>query len=171
MLGCRVLVGLGEGVAPTSATDLVARGCKQSERARATGFIFSGLHVGSLAGLLVAPYLIENFGWPSVSDKFHFWTQRKFTTDIKIDRDCGSSPLQIFSIVDCMIVSLSETTYCLYQYNLSTTNEKSRDRTSVLLRYKIYLDKGVYNIVHKNNERNGYDINLSPQTSLCRCAL
>lgn len=60
-------MGLGEGVAPVSATDLVARGCKQSERARATGFIFSGLHVGSLAGLLVAPYLIENFGWPSVS--------------------------------------------------------------------------------------------------------
>ena len=59
-------MGLGEGVAPTSATDMVARACKPTERSRAIGFIFSGLHVGSLAGLLVAPVLIEHLGWPAV---------------------------------------------------------------------------------------------------------
>ena len=64
---CRVLVGLGEGVAPGSATDMVARSCKQSERSRAIGFIFSGLHVGSLVGLLAAPVLIERLGWPAVN--------------------------------------------------------------------------------------------------------
>ena len=59
-------MGLGEGVAPTSATDIVARVIDQKERSRAISFIFAGLHVGSLAGLLVAPPLIERFGWPVV---------------------------------------------------------------------------------------------------------
>lgn len=66
MLLCRALVGLGEGVAPTSATDMVARVCRQEERSRAIGFILSGLHAGALAGLLVAPILIEKLGWPAV---------------------------------------------------------------------------------------------------------
>ena len=38
----------------------------QEERSRAISFIFSGLHIGSLLGLLVAPPLIENFGWETV---------------------------------------------------------------------------------------------------------
>ena len=38
----------------------------QEERSRAISFIFSGLQVGSLAGLLVAPPLIEQFGWEVV---------------------------------------------------------------------------------------------------------
>ena len=59
-------MGLGEGVAPSGATDMVARVIAKNERARAISFIFSGLHVGSLLGLLVAPPLIENFGWEVV---------------------------------------------------------------------------------------------------------
>lgn len=62
----RAAVGLGEGVAPSGATDMVARCIAKEERARAISFIFSGLHVGSLLGLLVAPPLIENLGWESV---------------------------------------------------------------------------------------------------------
>ena len=41
-------------------------GTPQEERSRAISFIFSGLQVGSLAGLLVAPPLIERFGWEVV---------------------------------------------------------------------------------------------------------
>lgn len=59
-------MGLGEGVAPSSATDMVARVISQDERSRAMSFIFGGLHVGSLLGLFVAPPLIERFGWPTV---------------------------------------------------------------------------------------------------------
>ncbi len=59
-------MGLGEGVAPSGATDMVARVIAKNERSRAISFIFSGLHVGSLLGLLVAPPLIENFGWETV---------------------------------------------------------------------------------------------------------
>lgn len=59
----RAAVGLGEAMAPSAATDMVSRVIDNSERARAISFIFSGLHVGSLLGLLIAPVLIENFGW------------------------------------------------------------------------------------------------------------
>jgi MFS transporter, ACS family, solute carrier family 17 (sodium-dependent inorganic phosphate cotransporter), other len=62
----RALVGLGEGVAPSGATDMVARVIAKNERSRAISFIFSGLHLGSLLGLLLAPPLIENFGWEVV---------------------------------------------------------------------------------------------------------
>lgn len=62
----RAAVGLGEGVAPSSATDMVARVVSNDERSRAMSFIFGGLHVGSLLGLFVAPPLIERFGWPTV---------------------------------------------------------------------------------------------------------
>lgn len=55
----RAAVGLGEGVAPAAATDIVARTIDKSERGRATSFIFGGLHIGSLIGLLAAPPLIE----------------------------------------------------------------------------------------------------------------
>ncbi len=63
---CRAAVGLGEGVAPSASTDMVARLIETRERSRATSYMFGGLHVGSLLGLLVAPALIERFGWQTV---------------------------------------------------------------------------------------------------------
>ncbi|GMH45561.1 hypothetical protein BSKO_13518 [Bryopsis sp. KO-2023] len=62
----RSLVGMGEAVAPSAATDMVARAVPVEERSRAISFIFGGLHVGSVMGLLLAPYIIDRFGWPSV---------------------------------------------------------------------------------------------------------
>ncbi|PSC76363.1 putative anion transporter chloroplastic isoform X1 [Micractinium conductrix] len=62
----RAAVGLGEGVAPSAATDVVARVIPTDQRSRAISFIFGGLHVGSLLGLLIAPLCIARFGWPSV---------------------------------------------------------------------------------------------------------
>ncbi|CAO2822586.1 unnamed protein product [Amaranthus hypochondriacus] len=62
----RILVGIGEGVSPSAATDLIARSIPLEERSRAVAFVFGGLSVGSVAGLLLAPPLIENFGWESV---------------------------------------------------------------------------------------------------------
>lgn len=59
----RAAVGLGEAMAPSAATDMVSRVIDNSQRARAISFIFAGLHVGSLVGLLIAPVLIEQFGW------------------------------------------------------------------------------------------------------------
>ncbi|KAK8581679.1 hypothetical protein V6N13_144691 [Hibiscus sabdariffa] len=66
LLLSRILVGIGEGVSPSAATDLIARSIPLEERSRAVSFVFGGLSVGSVTGLLVAPTLIQNFGWESV---------------------------------------------------------------------------------------------------------
>ncbi|KAF5749587.1 anion transporter 6 chloroplastic isoform X1 [Tripterygium wilfordii] len=62
----RILVGIGEGVSPSAATDLIAKSIPLAERSRAVAFVFGGLSVGSVAGLLLAPPLIQTFGWESV---------------------------------------------------------------------------------------------------------
>ncbi|XP_068642892.1 probable anion transporter 6, chloroplastic [Aristolochia californica] len=62
----RILVGIGEGVSPSAATDLIARSISLQERSRAVGFVFGGLSIGSVLGLILAPPLIQNFGWESV---------------------------------------------------------------------------------------------------------
>ncbi|KAJ7957717.1 Major facilitator [Quillaja saponaria] len=68
----RILVGIGEGVSPSAATDLIARTIPLEERSRAVAFVFGGLSVGSVLGLLLAPPLIQNFGWESVFYIFGF---------------------------------------------------------------------------------------------------
>jgi ACS family sodium-dependent inorganic phosphate cotransporter len=62
----RAAVGLGEAVAPSAATDMAARIVPPAERSRAVSFVFAGLHFGSIAGLIAAPWLISKLGWPSV---------------------------------------------------------------------------------------------------------
>ena len=62
----RAAVGLGEGVAPSAVNDIVVKSVPKSERARAISTIFGGLHVGSIAGLLLAPPLIDQYGWEAV---------------------------------------------------------------------------------------------------------
>ncbi|XP_058757928.1 probable anion transporter 6, chloroplastic isoform X1 [Vicia villosa] len=66
LLLTRILVGIGEGVSPSAATDLIARSIPLEERSRAVAFVFGGLSVGSVLGLLFAPPLIQNLGWESV---------------------------------------------------------------------------------------------------------
>ncbi|KRH20207.1 hypothetical protein GLYMA_13G162900v4 [Glycine max] len=66
LLLSRVLVGIGEGVSPSAATDLIARSIPLEERSRAVALVFGGLSVGSVMGLLLAPPLIQNLGWESV---------------------------------------------------------------------------------------------------------
>ncbi|KAF5185178.1 Ascorbate transporter protein [Thalictrum thalictroides] len=68
----RILVGIGEGVSPSAATDLIARTIPVEERSRAVAFVFGGLSVGSVAGLLLAPPIIQTFGWESVFYIFGF---------------------------------------------------------------------------------------------------
>ena len=62
----RAAVGLGEAVAPSAITDMVARTVPVSERSRATSFIFGGLSVGSIFGLVSSSFMIEHLGWKSV---------------------------------------------------------------------------------------------------------
>lgn len=62
----RAGVGLGEAVAPSAAIDMVSRVVPPAERSRAVAFVFTGLHIGSITGLLAAPALINWLGWQSV---------------------------------------------------------------------------------------------------------
>jgi ACS family sodium-dependent inorganic phosphate cotransporter len=62
----RLLVGLGEGVAPSAATQLIVAFVPAAERARAVSLVWGGLDLGSVVGLLIAPFLIAAAGWQSV---------------------------------------------------------------------------------------------------------
>ncbi|XP_049933454.1 probable anion transporter 6, chloroplastic isoform X1 [Nymphaea colorata] len=68
----RILVGIGEGVSPSAATDIMARSIPREERSRAVGFVYGGLSVGSVLGLLLAPEFIQSLGWESVFYAFGF---------------------------------------------------------------------------------------------------
>ncbi|EFN56606.1 hypothetical protein CHLNCDRAFT_21975, partial [Chlorella variabilis] len=58
----RAAVGLGEGVAPSAATDIVARAIPTDQRSLGRVDVWWCV----LLGLLIAPPLMERFGWPSV---------------------------------------------------------------------------------------------------------
>jgi len=62
----RLFVGLGEGLAPSSVTNVMSRKIPGTERARAVSVVFGGLDVGSAVGLLICGPLIKHFGWQSV---------------------------------------------------------------------------------------------------------
>ncbi|CAN6251231.1 unnamed protein product [Urochloa humidicola] len=61
----RILVGIGEGVSPSSAADLIARFIPLQERSRAVSVVYDGSSFGSVLGLLLAPPIIQNLGWES----------------------------------------------------------------------------------------------------------
>lgn len=46
----RVIVGLGEGLAPSAATNVMARLVPAAERSRAVSYVFGGLDLGSVIG-------------------------------------------------------------------------------------------------------------------------
>jgi len=62
----RLFVGLGEGLAPSSVTNIMAGKIPDTERARAVSTVFGGLDVGSALGLLICGPLMKYYGWQSV---------------------------------------------------------------------------------------------------------
>jgi MFS family permease len=93
LLASRFLVGLGEGVAPSAATGVLAKGVPPSQRSKAVTTAFGGLDVGSLLGLLIAPPIIFRLGgWPAVFYLFGAlgfiwgaWWLMKFMNDSSTD--------------------------------------------------------------------------------------
>ena len=63
-------MGLGEGISPAAATDVIARSVPLRERSRAVAFVFNGFNIGSVLGLSAAPLIIEAFGWRTVFEVF-----------------------------------------------------------------------------------------------------
>lgn len=66
ILLARVLLGAGEGVAMPSMNALIAATVHESFRARSLAFIYSGMYVGSIIGLLGTPVLLRISGYPAV---------------------------------------------------------------------------------------------------------
>ena len=62
----RLVVGLGEGFAPSAVTDLLATYVPKKLRARSVTTVFGGMELGNALGLLICGPLIEKSGWSSV---------------------------------------------------------------------------------------------------------
>lgn len=60
----RVAMGMGEGVAFPSVYSLFARWVPQRERTRSIGLNASGAPLGTVAALLVTPFVVVTLGWP-----------------------------------------------------------------------------------------------------------
>jgi ACS family sodium-dependent inorganic phosphate cotransporter len=64
----RAVVGLGEAMAPGAIIDMVSRTISKEKRAGAISTAYSGLHFGTMLGLLVSPHIIHTWGWRAL-----FW--------------------------------------------------------------------------------------------------
>ncbi|KAG1361332.1 Sodium-dependent phosphate transport protein 1, chloroplastic [Cocos nucifera] len=66
LLVMRAFMGIGEGVAMPAMNNILSKWIPVSERSRSLALVYSGMYLGSVAGLALSPILIHNFGWPSV---------------------------------------------------------------------------------------------------------
>jgi MFS transporter, ACS family, solute carrier family 17 (sodium-dependent inorganic phosphate cotransporter), other len=66
LLLVRMLLGIGEGVAMPAMNALVKSWVPTKYISRSLAFIYSGMHGGSILGLLLTPPIITAFGWESV---------------------------------------------------------------------------------------------------------
>ncbi|CAL1157302.1 unnamed protein product [Cladocopium goreaui] len=69
-IASRVLVGIGEGLAPAAGLRMVATWVPEAERSRAVATLGAGKTGGSIAGLLLAPVVIGAFGWQAMFYSF-----------------------------------------------------------------------------------------------------
>ncbi|XP_021279967.1 ascorbate transporter, chloroplastic [Herrania umbratica] len=70
LLTMRAFMGIGEGVAMPAMNNLLSKWIPVSERSRSLALVYSGMYLGSVAGLAFSPILIHKFGWPSVFYSF-----------------------------------------------------------------------------------------------------
>jgi len=63
LCAARTLVGLGQGLAPTALTDVLARHVPATYRARCAGAVFTGFSAGSVVSLLGTPVVLDSAGW------------------------------------------------------------------------------------------------------------
>ncbi|KAK1632554.1 hypothetical protein QYE76_006869 [Lolium multiflorum] len=66
LLVVRAFMGIGEGVAMPAMNNILSKWIPVSERSRSLSLVYSGMYLGSVTGLAFSPFLISQFGWPSV---------------------------------------------------------------------------------------------------------
>ncbi|KAJ4826216.1 Sodium-dependent phosphate transport protein 1, chloroplastic [Turnera subulata] len=70
LLVVRAFMGIGEGVAMPAMNNILSKWVPVSERSRSLAMVYSGMYLGSVTGLAFSPFLIHQFGWPSVFYSF-----------------------------------------------------------------------------------------------------
>ncbi|KAJ1384195.1 MFS transporter superfamily [Sesbania bispinosa] len=70
LLVARAFMGIGEGVAMPAMNNILSKWIPVSERSRSLALVYSGMYLGSVTGLAFSPFLIHQFGWPSVFYSF-----------------------------------------------------------------------------------------------------
>ncbi|KAL6203376.1 hypothetical protein ACLB2K_027076 [Fragaria x ananassa] len=70
LLVVRAFMGIGEGVAMPAMNNILSKWIPVSERSRALALVYSGMYIGSVTGFAFSPFLIHQFGWPSVFYSF-----------------------------------------------------------------------------------------------------
>ncbi|XP_074303071.1 sodium-dependent phosphate transport protein 1, chloroplastic-like [Silene latifolia] len=91
LLVARAIMGVGEGVAMPAMNNMLAKWVPVSERSRSLALVYSGMYLGSVIGLGFSPFLIHQFGWPSVFYSFGSLGTVWFTVWLNKAR---SSPLE-----------------------------------------------------------------------------
>lgn len=61
---------LFQGVAMPAMNNLLSKWVPVAERSRSLALVYSGMYLGSVTGLAFSPFLIHEFGWPSVFYSF-----------------------------------------------------------------------------------------------------
>ncbi|CAI5954307.1 unnamed protein product [Closterium sp. NIES-65] len=70
LLFARACMGVGEGVAMPAMNNLLSKWVPVGERSRSLALVYSGMYLGSVAGLSLSPAIIHAFAWPSVFYSF-----------------------------------------------------------------------------------------------------
>ncbi|MED6169146.1 Sodium-dependent phosphate transport protein 1, chloroplastic [Stylosanthes scabra] len=70
LLVARAFMGVGEGVAMPAMNNILSKWVPVAERSRSLALVYSGMYLGSVTGLAFSPFLIHQFGWPSVFYSF-----------------------------------------------------------------------------------------------------
>ncbi|GJP50626.1 hypothetical protein CLOM_g9769 [Closterium sp. NIES-68] len=70
LLFARACMGVGEGVAMPAMNNLLSKWVPVGERSRSLALVYSGMYLGSVAGLSLSPAIIHALGWPSVFFSF-----------------------------------------------------------------------------------------------------
>jgi MFS family permease len=87
LIATRIAMGVGEGVAFPTIYSLYSRWLPPGERSRAIGLTYAAIPLGSVLALLVAPWIVVQYGWEWVFYSFamtglvwYFFWQRMVTS-------------------------------------------------------------------------------------------
>lgn len=70
LIVCRILMGAGEAALLPAAFELFGRWVPVPERTRAMAWMFSGIPLGTLIGLMVTGWIVKHWDWPAA---FYFF--------------------------------------------------------------------------------------------------